>query len=365
MSKKLICLVGTRPNFIKIAPIYRLLQETEQVLPLLVHTGQHYDKDMSQRFFEELEIPTPEFNLGVGSGSRVYQLAEVMRKLTPVIEAERPDMLLVVGDVNSTLAGALTAVKIGVPVAHVEAGLRSFDRSMPEEINRLLTDALAELLFVTEPSGRANLLEEGIDEEKIFLVGNVMIDTLVANLEKIRAARVLERLGLEPGKYATLTLHRPSNVDVEHNFRSILRALEAIQKDLPVVFPVHPRTARSIEKLGLGGCLERMPALRLTSPLGYPDFLKLVSESKLVLTDSGGLQEETTFLGIPCLTLRENTERPITTEIGTNVVVGTATGKILAAYAEVAANRFKKGKVPAYWDGQAAERTIAIVLRKI
>ena len=365
MSRKIISVVGARPNFIKIAPIFRCLQKTRHITPLLVHTGQHYDPNMSQQFFQELEIPRPNWNLGIGSGSHVLQIAQVMRKLEPIVRREKPSFMLVVGDVNSTLAAALTAVKMGVPVAHVEAGLRSFDRTMPEETNRLLTDQLADLLFVTEPSGRKNLLREGIPEEKVFPVGNVMIDTLVANRQQAEASGVLEELDLEPGRFAVLTLHRPSNVDVAAHLKSILEAIEVIQKDFPVVFPIHPRTTKNIETHGLKPFFERLTNIRTTPPLGYLNFLKLISHARLVLTDPGGLQEETTFLGIPCLTLRENTERPITVELGTNVLVGWDSERIVSAYRDIAADRYKQGQIPPLWDGHTADRIVDVLLERV
>jgi UDP-N-acetylglucosamine 2-epimerase (non-hydrolysing) len=323
----------------------------------LVHTGQHYDEKMSRLFFEELRIPRPDADLGVGSGSHAVQTAEVMKRFEPVLLEQRPDAVVVVGDVNSTIACALTAVKLGVPVAHVEAGLRSFDRGMPEEINRILTDALSRWLFVTEPSGLENLRREGIPEDRLFFVGNVMIDTLLATRDLSERSTVLEDLGLNGGAYAVLTLHRPANVDRPDVLARLLQAVERLQRELPVVFPVHPRT-RNV----LGGQdLTRLRNLRLVEPLGYLEFMKLVSHARLVLTDSGGIQEETTVLGVPCLTLRDNTERPVTLEEGTNVLVGMDPDRIIAAGLQVLAVPPRPARPPRLWDGRAAGRILDVL----
>lgn len=350
---KLLAVVGARPNFIKIAPLMWQIRRRRDVVPYLVHTGQHYDQKMSQLFFDELRIPRPDADLCVGSGSHAQQTAEVMRRFEPVLLEQRPDVVVVVGDVNSTLACALTAVKLGVPVAHVESGLRSFDRSMPEEINRILTDAISQWLFVSEPSGIANLRNEGIPEDRIHFVGNVMIDALLASRERIEASRALEDLCLKERGYAVLTLHRPSNVDDRETFGRIWEAIEQVQRRLPVVFPVHPRTRKILSERP-GASLHN---LRLTDPLGYLDFMKLVSRSRLVLTDSGGVQEETTVLGVPCLTMRNNTERPVTVEVGTNVLVGMDPRKIK----ECALRSLETpgtGRVPELWDGRTASRIL-------
>jgi len=355
--------VGARPNFMKIAPLMRAFRKRPEFQPVLVHTGQHYDERMSRLFFEQLSIPRPDVNLEVGSASHAVQTAEIMKRFEPVVEQYRPDVVLVVGDVNSTVACALVAVKLGVKVAHVEAGLRSFDRTMPEEINRLLTDAISDFLFVTEPSGIRNLKHEGIPEEKIFFVGNVMIDTLLANLEQARSSPILETLGLEARAYAALTLHRPGNVDDRDVFLRVFGAVRKIAEALPVVFPVHPRTRKNMVRFGMlkeeGD--DELGGVRLVEPLGYLDFLKLMAEARLVLTDSGGIQEETTILKVPCLTLRETTERPVTVEVGCNEVVGTDPARILSAFRRVMdAEAFTCG-TPEKWDGHAAER-IADVL---
>ena len=357
---KVINVVGARPNFMKVAPIVAAMKKRpETFLPLVVHTGQHYDAAMSDSFFRDLDLPQPDTHLGVGSASHAAQTAAVMERFEPVVLRENPDWVLVVGDVNSTIACALVCVKLGVKVAHVEAGLRSRDRTMPEEINRLLTDQIADLLFTPSHDADENLLAEGIPRERICFVGNVMIDSLQNNLEVARALPTQEQLGLKGIDYALLTLHRPSNVDLLDSFERILAALEAIGSKLPIVFPVHPRTRKTITELGLSDRVSSIKALRLIDPLGYLDFLNLSSSARLVLTDSGGIQEETTALGIPCLTLRDNTERPITVEMGTNIVVGTDTTKIIAAASATLNGSARKPlKQPPLWDGHTSERIL-------
>ncbi|HEV7798519.1 MAG TPA: UDP-N-acetylglucosamine 2-epimerase (non-hydrolyzing) [Pyrinomonadaceae bacterium] len=356
---KVVNVVGARPNFMKVAPIVEAMKRRErEFTPLVVHTGQHYDAAMSEAFFHDLDLPRPDIYLGVGSASHAAQTAAVMERFEPVVLQEKPDWVLVVGDVNSTLACALVCVKLGVKVAHVEAGLRSGDRTMPEEINRLLTDQIADLLFTPSPDADENLRAEGIPPERIRLVGNVMIDSLYKHLERSRQSAIRDRLGLIDQSYAVLTLHRPSNVDDPAAFRRIIEALENISERLPVIFPVHPRTRKTIAELGLDERLEKIKALRLIDPLGYLDFLSLYSGARLVLTDSGGIQEETSVLGISCLTLRENTERPITVTTGTNTIVGTDPDRIIAA-AEVALNEPSKKAVSIpLWDGHTAERIV-------
>src|SRR6185436_14162680 len=357
---KVINVVGARPNFMKVAPIVAAMKKrAETFLPLVVHTGQHYDSAMSDSFFRDLDLPQPDTHLGVGSGSHAAQTAAVMERFEPVVIQEKPDWVLVVGDVNSTIACALVCVKLGVKVAHVEAGLRSRDRTMPEEINRLLTDQIADLLFTPSHDADENLLAEGIPRERIRFVGNVMIDSLQKNVNVARALPTREQLGVAGSDYALLTLHRPSNVDMRDSFARILDALESISTRLPIVFPVHPRTKKTIAELGLSERVESMKGLRIVEPLGYLDFLNLSSSARLVLTDSGGIQEETTALGIPCITLRENTERPITVEMGTNVVVGTDTSKIIAAANATLNGSAKKALPPLpLWDGHTSERIL-------
>lgn len=341
----------------KIAPITReMMRRKNEFLPLIVHTGQHYDEAMSDSFFRDLGIPEPDFHLEVGSHSHAVQTAKIMMAFEPIVVQEKPDWVLVVGDVNSTIACALVCAKLGVRVAHVEAGLRSRDRTMPEEINRILTDAISDLLLTTSPDADENLIKEGVSEDKIKFVGNVMIDSLFYNLEKAKRLKVRENFGLNEKDYAVLTLHRPSNVDEKEVFRGLLDALISISEKIPTIFPVHPRTRGNIEKFGFSEEI-KSSNIRLIEPLGYLDFLNLYSGARMVLTDSGGLQEETTALSIPCLTLRENTERPITIELGTNKLVGTNTEKIKEAAFEVLENSsIKDAKIPPLWDGNAAAR---------
>lgn len=352
---KLMAIVGARPNFMKIAPIMWEIRNRPEIHAVLVHTGQHYDQKMSALFFDELAIPKPDVDLGVGSGSHAVQTAEVMKRVEPVIAEHRPDVLMVVGDVNSTIACALTAVKMGVPVAHVEAGLRSFDRAMPEEINRILTDAISQWLFVSERGGIANLKKEGIADDRVHFIGNVMIDTLLATRPRIEQSRILEQFQLNDKGYAVLTLHRPSNVDDPATLARLFTGLHQLQRDLPIIFPIHPRTRKV-----LGSAPElHMSNVRLVEPLGYLDFMKLVAHSRLVLTDSGGIQEETTVLGVPCITLRNNTERPATVEEGTNILVGQDPHRIAhACQSALTAPRF--GRIPELWDGKAASRILNV-----
>lgn len=359
---RIVNVVGARPNFMKIAPLLAEMRRRPGIEPLLVHTGQHYDARMSDQFLEQLGIPEPDLHLGVGSGSHAVQTAQVMTALEPALEEMRPDLVLVVGDVNSTLAATLVAAKSGIPLAHVEAGLRSFDRRMPEEVNRLVTDVLADYLFVTEKSGVENLRREGVPEERIHFVGNVMIDTLLGNRSRADALEMPKRLGLGPGGYALATLHRPSNVDDPEILEGYVGVFEEIARRLPVIFPLHPRTASSLERFGLLERLQGIAGLRLLEPQGYLEFLGLTSGARVVLTDSGGIQEETTALGVPCLTLRENTERPITVTEGTNRLVGTRPESILAAFAEVVSGDGGEARRPEFWDGRASERIVDILL---
>jgi UDP-N-acetylglucosamine 2-epimerase (non-hydrolysing) len=358
---KLLNVCGARPNFMKIAALVRAYADFPGIESVLVHTGQHYDERMSALFFRELELPEPDVNLEVGSASHALQTAEIMRRFEPVLLEQRPDWVVVVGDVNSTIACSLVAAKLGVRVAHVEAGLRSFDREMPEEINRVLTDRISDLLFVTERSGVENLRREGVEPERIHLVGNVMIDTLLRHRERARRSRALAELQLEAGAYVAVTLHRPSNVDLAGPLGSIVEALRAVSRDAAVVFAAHPRTHKRLGETGLLHHFERDARLRLVEPLGYLDFLHLMANARAVLTDSGGVQEETTILDVPCLTLRHNTERPVTLEQGTNRLVAPERDSILAAWEDVKAGRWRRGATPELWDGKAGERIARIL----
>lgn len=351
---KLSIIAGARPNFMKIAPLIQPLKAVGGE-PRIIHTGQHYDQKMSQTFFEELNIPRPDINLEVGSGSHIWQIAEVMRRLEEEFTENRPDAVVVVGDVNSTVAAAITAKKLDIPVAHVEAGLRSFDRDMPEELNRLLTDSISDWLFTSEPSGTENLQREGVPAERIHFVGNVMIDTLLEHLETARAQDAAARFQLEPRGYAVLTLHRPSNVDSPENLESILKAIHRIAAEMPVVFPVHPRTQARLEAYGFDQ-RDDLQGYRPIEPVGYHTILGLMDSARLVLTDSGGLQEESSALQVPCITLRQNTERPATLEAGTNRLVGWDTDAILEAYQSYLSQPERVGNVPELWDGKASER---------
>jgi UDP-N-acetylglucosamine 2-epimerase (non-hydrolysing) len=361
-----ICVVGARPNFMKMAPILRAFSAHHPALPtLLVHTGQHYDRDMNDRLFVDLRLPHPDINLEVGSATHAVQTAEVMRRFEPVVDAQRPSCVLVVGDVNSTLACTLVSAKKEVPVVHVEAGLRSYDRAMPEEINRVLTDQIADRLYTTERSAQANLAREGIAEERVCFVGNVMIDSLLSNREFAHSpTKTLQMAGVDPAVlddprgYGVVTLHRPSNVDRAEQLAPLLSVLREVSEQLPLVFALHPRTRANIDRFGLGELLAS-PRIVLLPPQGYLEMLGLLAGAKLVLSDSGGLQEETTALGVPCLTIRENTERPITVEQGTNTLVGCDPQAIRKGVAEILSGTGKTGRVPELWDGRAAERIAA------
>lgn len=351
---KVVCVVGARPNFMKVAPVYEALVRTG-VDTRLVHTGQHYDEKMSQIFFDELGMPRPHVNLEVGSASHAVQTARVMELFEPVLLTEKPDLVLVAGDVNSTVACALVATKLHVRVAHLEAGLRSYDRAMPEEVNRVVTDAVSDLLLTPSRDADENLAREGVPRTRIHFVGNAMIDSLEKHRTRAVALATAKRLGFDAGAYGLVTLHRPSNVDDPAQLASLLGVLEQIAARIPLVFPVHPRTRERITAAPRG--------VRLIEPLGYLEFLGLEAQAKLVLTDSGGIQEETTCLGVPCLTLRENTERPITVEQGTNVLVGTNPTRIVAAAMDILDHGGKQGRVPELWDGRTGERVAAVVAR--
>ena len=363
---QILCVVGARPNFMKIAPIMRALNSSVLGLSVrLLHTGQHYDAAMKKSFFDQLNIPEPDIDLGVGSGSHAVQTADIMKRFEPVLDKMQPDAVLVVGDVNSTIACALVAVKKSIPVIHVEAGLRSGDRGMPEEINRILTDQISDLLFTTEETAEPNLTREGISSKRIHFAGNVMIDTLLFNLDRcIPAAKTLEELcgsqvNLSKG-YGLVTLHRPSNVDDPEVLERLINVLSQVSKDIPLIFPVHPRTQQKIAEAGLQTLISNSQFYCLP-PLGYLEMLGMMKDARLVLTDSGGIQEETTALGIPCITLRESTERPITVEQGTNTIVGSDPEKILASVSSILGGGGKSGRVPDLWDGKAAERIAQVI----
>jgi UDP-N-acetylglucosamine 2-epimerase (non-hydrolysing) len=358
---KIACVVGARPNFMKIGPVIEAARAHPGLEMLLVHTGQHYDAAMSQSFFDDLGLPVPDVDLEIGSDSHARQTARVMIAFEEWALANRPEYVLVVGDVNSTLAASLVAAKLRIRLGHVEAGLRSRDRDMPEEINRLATDAVADDLFTSCADAAPNLLQEGTDPAKIHFVGNVMIDSLIRHRERARESGILETLGVSEKEYTLVTLHRPSNVDDPGTFRGILGALGALSEQKPVLFPVHPRTRRRVAEFGLEPVLERHPDLRLLDPLGYLDFLALQERAALVVTDSGGIQEETTYLQVPCLTVRHNTERPVTVTEGTNELVGTDEERIVEAGRRALGGDWKKGRIPELWDGKAGERIAAML----
>jgi UDP-N-acetylglucosamine 2-epimerase (non-hydrolysing) len=363
---KILNIVGARPNFMKMAPIIEAMNRyPERITHLLVHTGQHYDEKMSSSFFVDLGMPRPDINLEVGSGSHAEQTAKIMVEFEKVCLREKPDLVIVVGDVNSTMACTITAKKLGIQVGHVEAGLRSRDMAMPEEINRLCTDVLCDFLFTTDHFADENLLAEGVGQEKIHFVGNVMIDTLLRHREKAREIGLVEKLGLKPQGFATLTLHRPSNVDDPVVLGGLLEALADISRQLPIIFPIHPRTRKMAEQFGFSHFFssdDAVSGLWVTEPLGYLEFLHLNMNARLVLTDSGGLQEETTVLGVPCITMRNNTERPITCELGTNFLVGNDPARVLECARKILSGDLPQGRVPEKWDGRAAERSVRVLL---
>jgi UDP-N-acetylglucosamine 2-epimerase (non-hydrolysing) len=362
---KIISVVGARPNFMKVAPISKQLSAIsyrKSVKHLICHTGQHYDEKMSKVFFDELELPKPDFYLGVGSGSHAEQTAKIIVEFEKVLIKEKPELVIVVGDVNSTIACSLTAVKLGIKVAHVEAGLRSFDRTMPEEINRILTDSISDYLFVTEKSGIENLEREGNDSTKIYFTGNVMIDSLVNYLPKIEKSSITNDYHLSPNNYCLITLHRPSNVDDKESLSELIDLVKEVSDKKKVIFPIHPRTKKNLEKYDLLKYLNHNTIV--TEPLGYIDFIALLKNSNFVLTDSGGIQEESTYLGIPCVTIRSSTERPITVEIGTNYLVGENINSAREFITEIMAGNSKKGKIPELWDGHAAERIVKVLVNR-
>ncbi len=366
---RIACIVGARPNFMKIAPILRAIKNHENLQPILIHTGQHYDKNLSDIFFEELGIDRPDISLGIGSGTHAKQTADVMVAIENVLleakeKGEPIERMVVVGDVNSTVAAAIAAVKLHVPVAHVEAGLRSFDRQMPEEINRILTDGICDMLLVSEPSGMVNLKQEGHSNDRLHLVGNVMIDTLLTQVESARQKDTLSRLNLQPGTYGVVTLHRPSNVDHFDVLKGLVDVLMEISTEMPFAFPIHPRTSVRLKEFDLFDQFNACPNINCLDPLGYKDFLCLTSQAKVIVTDSGGLQEESTALGVPCLTMRDNTERPITVDEGTSTLIGNSAALLKTKLQEVLSGAYKQGKCPELWDGKAAERIAKILSKK-
>ena len=358
---KILNVVGARPNFMKVAPLHRALERSGLFHSMVVHTGQHYDERMSDIFFRQLEMPEPDIYLGVGSGTHAQQTARIMTAFEEVVVQERPDLVIVVGDVNSTLACSLVAAKMHIPVAHVEAGLRSGDRRMPEEINRIVTDSISDYLFVTEQSGIDNLQAEGVAQDKIFFVGNVMIDALVQFRQKAAQRTVLDDLGLYPSSYVLMTMHRPSNVDREEGLKTLLDTIEHLAVKQPVVFPIHPRTRQRFKDFDLTARLEAISNLMLLEPLGYLEFLRLMEQASVVITDSGGIQEETTYLNVPCLTLRENTERPVTVELGTNELMALEPDRISRHVGALLGNGKIQGTTPPLWDGKAAERIVRVL----
>lgn len=360
---KIACVVGARPNFMKIAPILEEMKAYPNLKPLLIHTGQHYDYTMSQVFFDELDIPKPDVFLNVGSGTHAVQTAKIMIEFDKVIAEHKPDMVLVVGDVNSTLACSLVSSKLWIPIVHVEAGIRSYDRTMPEEINRVLTDVISDYLMTPTEDANKNLAKEGISQEKVILVGDVMIDTLIKYKDKAISASsgIMQELGLEKASYVIMTLHRPSNVDIKENFAGILEALWEIQKHIKIVFPIHPRTKNRISKFGFSDKVSQMKNLIILEPLGYLKFMGLMINSKFALTDSGGMQTESTVINIPCLTMRENTERPETIREGTNTLVGNDTQTIISESMKILEGKGKKGTYPKIWDGHTARRIAEII----
>ncbi len=361
---KIISVVGARPNFMKIAPLHRVfLKHRGRVNHLICHTGQHYDERMSKIFFKDLELPEPDFYLGAGSGSHAEQTARIMIEFEKIVLKEKPDLVIVAGDVNSTIACSLVAVKLGIKTAHIEAGLRSFDRSMPEEINRILTDSISDYLFVSEETGITNLEKEGVSKEKIFFVGNTMIDSLVHFLPKAKKSDVLSTYHLKPSEYCLVTLHRPSNVDSDSFLKELLEVMNSLAGKIKIVFPVHPRTMKNIEAAELKNNLSRN--LMLTEPAGYIDFLALIKNAGLIITDSGGIQEESTYLGVQCITVRENTERPVTVSLGTNRLIGTNLQKVKEAALDIINGEIKSGTIPPLWDGHTAERIADIILNNL
>jgi UDP-N-acetylglucosamine 2-epimerase (non-hydrolysing) len=362
---KVLSVVGARPNYMKVAPLHRALESHGAFASRILHTGQHYGERMNDVFFRQLGLPEPHVYLDVGSDNHARQTAAIMVAFDDALDTETPDLVVVVGDVNSTLACSLVAAKRHVPVAHIEAGLRSGDMKMPEEVNRVLTDRLSSLLFVTEESGRINLLREGVPEERIHLVGNLMIDTLVRLRERAGRSRILDDLGVGSGSYVLMTMHRPSNVDRDVNLAALLELLRGLTESSTVIFPIHPRTRSRFEESGRIDDLNRIPRLRLVEPLGYLEFLRLMEAAAVVITDSGGIQEETTYLGVPCITLRSTTERPVTVTAGTNELMDLVPERVVARVAELARGGSPNGTLPPLWDGEAAERVVGVLAREL
>lgn len=364
MKKKIISVVGARPNFMKVAPLHKEFTKFEDKFEhLICHTGQHFDEKMSKVFFDELELPKPDFYLGVSGGSHAVQTAKVMLKFEEILISEKPDLVIVVGDVNSTLACSITAAKMNIKVAHVEAGLRSFDREMPEEKNRLVTDSISDLLFVSEPSGMKHLSQEGVSESKTFFVGNVMIDSLNFYLPKTNTSTIIQKLDVKPQQYILATFHRPSNVDDISSLKALVSFLNKLADDAKIVLPIHPRTLNNLKKAELFDKLN--PNIILCEPVGYIDFITLQKNAQLVVTDSGGIQEETTVLGVQCITVRNNTERPVTVDVGTNQLIGTDFNDVLNSIKKILSGTLKKGSIPELWDGKASERIIKIIKTKL
>jgi UDP-N-acetylglucosamine 2-epimerase (non-hydrolysing) len=358
---KIINVVGARPNFMKIAPLMKEYSKYDSFKPIIVHTGQHYDANMSDLFFNQLQIPKPDISLGVGSDSHSKQTAKIMEKFEDVCLNVQPDAVLVVGDVNSTMACSLVASKIGIKIIHLEAGLRSYDRTMPEEINRLVTDALADILLTPSQDADDNLIKEGIPKSKIFFVGNIMIDTLLQFLPLAEKSQILDDLKINKKDFILVTLHRPSNVDQQENLTKIINTFEQIQKEIKIIFPIHPRTRNKLNEFGFNEKVKSFKNLILTDPIGYLDFQKLMINAKLVITDSGGIQEETTALKIPCITVRENTERPITVIEGSNEIVGLDMDKLLNLTNKALKNQWKESKIPVFWDGKTSQRVLKVL----
>jgi len=358
---KVICVAAARPNFMKIAPLLDEFKKHKEFKPILVHTGQHYDYNMSGSFFKELNIQKPNYNLSIKAGLHGEQTGKTMIEFEKVCLKEKPQLVIVVGDVNATIACALVASKLHIKIVHIESGLRSFDKNMPEETNRILTDHISDYLFTTCEDGKKNLLKEGIDKKKIFFVGNIMIDTLLKQQKKSKKTKILKKLNIKSKEYSLLTLHRPSNVDNQKTLKTLFETFNIIQKKIKIIYPIHPRTQKRIKQFGLERHVKQMKNLIITPPLGYLDMIYLLDNSKFLMTDSGGTQEESTVLKIPCLTLRENTERPITVDVGTNIIVGTNKNKIIKETNKILLSKNKKSKIPSLWDGHAAQRIIKIL----